>query len=58
MKLEDIIARQIGELVIENTKLKLLNAALNSELQKLRASEPELPLDRKETAHVGANGTH
>ena len=55
MKIEDIIARQIGELVIENTRLKLLNAALQAEVQKLKASEPELPLTNKEDSHVRAN---
>lgn len=53
MKLEDILAVQIGNLTVENAKLRLVIEAVKLELakrdeliRKLNEAGPELPLTR------------
>lgn len=68
MKIDDILAKHIGDLTIENVKLKMVIESLKVELhkrdqiiQKLNETEPELPIGAAMVAGSAAgasNGKH
>lgn len=68
MKIDDILAKHIGDLTIENAKLRMAVEAMRSELhkrdeiiRKLNETEPELPIGAAMVAGSAAgasNGKH
>lgn len=66
MKIDDILAKHIGDLTVENVKLKLAVQALKMEIAKrdkliadLNATEPELPIPAgKDHLKEFRNGAH
>lgn len=66
MKIDDILAKHIGDLTIENAKLRMAVEAMRSELhkrdeiiRKLNETGTEMPFDSARPAsNEGRNGTH
>lgn len=68
MKIDDVLAKHIGDLTIENVKLKMVIESLKVELhkrdqiiQKLNDTEPELPIGGAQiggSAAGASNGKH
>lgn len=66
MKIEDVLAKHIGDLTVENAKLHMAVNALRAELakrddiiKKLNETEPGLPFDSaKPCSNEARNGAH
>lgn len=66
MKIDDILAKHIGDLTIENAKLRMVVESLKAELarrddiiKKLNETEPGLPFDSaKPCSNEARNGAH